>query len=666
VIAAGSVIDALRAAGGRAGARGRRARRRRSTAACLLALAGVVAGSGPASADMQMAQSLEDLRNLSIEDLANIEITSVSRRPEPLSQAAASVYVITGEDIRRSGATNLPEALRLAPNLEVARRDSHQYAISARGFNSIEAANKLLVLIDGRTVYSPLHSGVFWDAHQVMLADVDRIEVISGPGGTLYGANAVNGVINIITKSSRDTQGGLADLRAGPQDQLGALRYGGKIGETGSYRAYAMGFGQGSSKFPDGSSVGDEWHGKQAGFRTDWRAGSAGFTVQGDLYDNRVAAGGELFDNVLGGGELFGGNLLGRWTQQFTGGSALEVQSFISRDRRSADESSEVDDTFDLQAQYNFKLGERNEVVVGGGHRINHDKFTNVANVFVLEPPSRTFNLSNAFLQDTYALLDNLKLTLGSKFEYNTFSGFEYLPSARLAWQVADNHLLWSAVSRSVRTPSRLDRQLVAPGLFDGGPDFRSEKLIAYEVGYRGRPLPDATLSVSLYYNQYDDIRTTQLSPAGGLPLSFGNGLEGDAYGVEAWGEYKVLPWWRLSPGFNFMHKNFRLKPGATDISNRQSLGDDPAYQAFLRSYMDLPGNVTFDATLRVVDDLPSPEIAGYTELDVRIGWRVTEAIELSVTGTNLLHDHHPETAAASPPDREIPRSVFAGVRLSF
>jgi len=650
-----------------AGQRGKPSRRRggglRPFAAAWAVAAAAAAVPAVAAAN---TPSVEELRSLSIEDLANVEITSVSRRPESLSQAPAAVFVITAEDIRRSGATSLPEVLRLAPNLEVARRNAQTYAISARGFNSIEAANKLLVLIDGRSIYSPLFSGVYWDQQQVMLADIERIEVISGPGGTLYGANAVNGVVNVITKSARDTQGGLADLKGGPVDQAGAVRYGGKFGENGAYRAYAMAFGRGHSDLPDGTSARDGFQGKQTGFRTDWNAGKAGFTVQGDLYDNDTDSGGELFNGTPGGGQLFGGNLLGRWRQQLNGGSTLELQSYISRDHRFASNATEVDDTFDVQAQHTFGFGERNEVVWGLGHRINRDKFINNVNIFVFDPPVKTYNLSNVFLQDTYAIEDNLKLTVGTKFEYNTFSGFEYLPSARLAWQVSDAHLLWSAVSRAVRTPTPIDRNLVAPGLFIGGPDFRSEKLIAYEVGYRGRPSADATFSVSLYYNQYDDVRTTQLSPTGGLPISFGNGLRGDGYGVEAWGEYRALPWWRLSPGVNFLHKNLGLKPGATDISNRQSTGNDPAYQFSLRSAMDLPHGLELDVGVRTVDDLPNPPIASYVAVDARLGWHVTDGIELSLSALDLFDGRHAETAASAGPPLDLRRTVYIGLRSSF
>ncbi|HEY0524491.1 MAG TPA: TonB-dependent receptor [Stellaceae bacterium] len=655
----------------RAGRRNGRPGRRGGGAALLLPpiLAACAAGATAAAViapAVANTPSVEELRSLSIEDLANVEITSVSRRPEPLSQAPAAVYVITAEDIRRSGATSLPEALRLAPNLEVARRNPQTYAISARGFNSVEAANKLLVLIDGRSIYSPLFGGVEWDQQQVMLADVERIEVISGPGGTLYGANAVNGVINVITKSARDTQGGLVDLKAGTVDQSGAARFGGKFGENGAYRAYAMAFGRGHSDLPDGTNARDGFQGKQTGFRTDWSTGKAGFTVQGDLYDNETDGGGELFNGTPVGGQIFGGNLLGRWTQQLTGGSRLELQSYVSRDHRFAPSVTEVEDTFDIQLQHVFALGDRNEVVWGLGNRVNRDKFINNANFFVFDPPVETYDLGNVFLQDTYALRDDLKLTLGTKFEYNTFSGFEYLPSARLAWQISDAHLLWSAVSRAVRTPTPIDRNLVAPGLFIGGPDFQSEKVIAYEVGYRGRPATDLTFSLSLYYNRYEDIRTTEFSPSGGLPLRFGNALKGDGYGVEAWGEYRPLSWWRLSPGVNFLHKNLSLKQGVVDLSNGQSTGSDPAYQLSLHSYMDLPGGLELDVGVRTVDDLQNPAIPSYTQVDARLGWRVADGIELSLSAFDLFDSRHAETAASSGPPRELRRTIYVGLRSSF
>jgi iron complex outermembrane receptor protein len=630
-------------------------------------LAAILVGAGTVlfgSARIAPAQSLEDLRRLSLEELGEIEITSVSRRPELLSQAPAAVYVITNEDIRRSGALSLPEALRLAPNLEVARRDGLAYAISARGFNSVEASNKLLVLIDGRSVYSPLQSGVFWDEQQVMLEDVDRIEVISGPGGTLYGANAVNGVINVVTKNSRDTTGGLASLQAGNVDRQGAVRWGGRIGETGTYRVYGMDSHRGYTVTSDGTSLDDDLRGRQGGFRSDWRAGDAGLTVQGDVYDNRADSGGQVFNNLSGNGHIYGGNLLGRWNQRLGIDSALEVQTYISRQARSVDDGFNRVDTFDIQGQHNFSLDEHNKIVWGIGDRVYRDKFINRANIFVLDPPERTQNLANAFVQDTIALRNDLHLTLGTKFEYSTFSGFEYLPSARLAWQISDNHLLWSAISRAVRTTSRIDRELVAPGLFAGGPDFKSEKLIAYEIGYRGRPTTDTTLSISAYYNQYDDLRTTSVSPGTILPLVFANDLEGETHGVEIWGDWRVTSWWRLSAGLNAIEKNLHIKPGGSDISNRQSAGDDPGYQVFARSYLDLPGNAHLDFGFRAVDNLDTPPVPAYVEFDARLGWQVTDAIELSIAAFDLFDDQHPETG--TPPLSEIRRGAYLGVRCQF
>jgi iron complex outermembrane recepter protein len=633
---------------------------RHSLGVLLLGAATVLAGSPRQAA----AQSLEELRRLSLEELGDIEITSVSRRPEPLSRAPAAVYVITNEDIRRSGALDLAEALRLAPNLEVARRDALAYAISARGFNSIEASNKLLVLIDGRSVYSPLHSGVFWDQQQVMLEDVDRIEVISGPGGTLYGANAVNGVINVTTKNARETTGALASVQAGNVDRQGAVRWGGRLGQSGAYRVYGMGFLRGHSVTAEGSNIDDDLRGRQGGFRSDWRAGDAAFTLQGDVYENRADGGAQVFNGVLGGGHIFGGNLLGRWNQQLGNGSALEVQTYINRDERSAPNSLDRIDTFDLQAQHNFKPNDRNEVVWGGGHRIVRDKFISTANPFVLDPPGRTLQLSNLFLQDTFALLDGVSLTLGTKVEYSSFNGFNYMPSARLAWQVAEGHLLWSSISRAVRTTSRIDRELVAPGIFAGGPDFKSEKLIAYEIGYRGRPSAATSLSVSAYYNHYDDIRTTSLSPGGGFPLIFANDLEGETHGVEVWGDWRVTSWWRLSGGVNAIEKNLHLKPGGSDISGRQSAGRDPGYQFFARSYLDFPGDVHLDFGFRAVDNLESPPVPAYVEFDARLAWQVTEGIELSIAGFNLIDDHHPETGTL--PLSEIRRGGYLGARWTF
>jgi iron complex outermembrane receptor protein len=601
-----------------------------------------------------MAATLEDLSRLSIEDLANIEVTSVSKRPEPLSKAAASVYVITGDDIRRSGVTSLPEALRLAPNLEVARVGASSYAISARGFNRFEVSNKLLVLIDGRTVYSPLHAGVFWDTPNVMLEDIDRIEVISGSGGTLYGANAVNGVINVITKSSADTKGGLASAQFGDVDRSGALRYGGSLGARGSYRVYGLGFQRGHTVHADGTSTGDDWAARQGGFRTDWHTFGNAFTVQGDIFS-------DPFDS---GGRATGGNILARWTHTLSADSAVDVQTYYDKVERNTPGVFDSLETADFQVQHNFSWGDAHKIVWGGGYRVLQDQFINTLNGFVLVPDSRTLTLGNVFAQDAISLADDLKLTLGTKLEDSSYTGFEYMPDARLGWEVTDSDFLWASVSRSVRTPSRIERELQFPGVLLPAPNFRSEKLIAYEVGYRGQLSPDALASVSFYYNDYDDIRATELGPGGTTPVQLGNGIAGSTYGMEAWGEYRLQPWWRLKPGLNIIRKHLYLKDGATDTSGRQGTGNDPDYQFSLRSSMDLRDNVEIDVGFRSVDNLTNPIIPAYYEFDARVGWHVTDRLELSLAAFNIFDDHHPETGSA--PASEIRRTVYAGARWRF
>jgi iron complex outermembrane receptor protein len=606
------------------------------------------------------AQSLRRLGDLSIEELAQIEITSVSKRSEPLSDAPAAIYVITGDDIRRSGATSLAEALRLAPNLEVARVNSQTYNVSSRGMNSVNASNKLLVLIDGRSVYTPFFSSVFWDQQDVMLADVERIEVISGPGGTLWGSNAMNGVINVITKSAADTQGGLVDAKLGDFEQRGAARSGGKLGDLGNYRTYAMGFGEGHARLPNGDSAMDDWRGKQAGFRSDLSALESTFTVQGDIYEN-------LLDTPAG--RRSGGNLLGRWNKGFADGSSLQVQAYYDQQDRSdralaGGGSAEQLRTIDVEAQHAFAWS-RNQIVWGAGQRSWIDRFVNTSNPFVLIPESQTLSLTNVFGQDTIALARDLKLILGTKFEYSSFSGWAVMPNARIGWAVDTRNFLWAAISRAVRSPSRLERDLTAPGIVNTSPGFQSEKLIAYEAGWRSQVLERATLSVSLFYNDYTDLRTTSPAPVTILPVTFGNGWEGHTYGADVWASYSPVSWWRINPGFGLLRKDFHLKPGAHDIAGEQTvLGHDPGHQVFLRSYMDLPHDMELYVGLREVASLSEVDVPGYFEADVRLGWHVTPKIELSLAGLNLVHAWHAE--ATAPPIQQIPRSVYLGARWTF
>ena len=410
--------------------------------ACAVWVAGALLGVAA------QAQSVEQLRNLSLQELGQIDVTSVSRRPEPLAEAAAAVYVITAQDIRRSGARSLPEVLRLAPNLEVARLNAHTYTITARGFNSPESANKLLVMIDGRSVYSPLGSTVFWETLDVDIDDIERIEVISGPGGTLYGANAVNGVINVITKPSSQTQGGLADLGAGNQDGIGLLRYGGKIPGFGTYRVYGTGFGEGDTLpvlAADRSS--DAWHGGQVGFRADGTIDHDALMLQGDLYKNQVVPVTE---------RAMGGSLLGRWTRALDAGSSLSVQAYYSDDVRLLSGLRDALATYDAQAQYTATIGIHQLVAGAGARAWREGIFT--SGPFFFASPEATLYLGNVFAQDEVALRPNLKLTFGSKLEVDSLSGLNPLPTIRLGWSATPGLFLWSAASRAVRTPSRIDR----------------------------------------------------------------------------------------------------------------------------------------------------------------------------------------------------------------
>jgi iron complex outermembrane recepter protein len=598
-----------------------------------------------------------DLRDLTIEQLMQIEVTSASKRAEPLSQVADSLFIITNDDIRRSPYTSLPEVLRLAPNLQVQRLNAREYAITARGFQGYETARHLLVLIDGRSVYSTLFSGVFWELRELPLEDIERIEVISGPGGTLYGLNAVNGVINIVTKNARATEGFLARATAGASERTGHLRYGGRLGANGAFRAYVNAYDRDDFDDPVGATneFKDGGEGVRAGFRADWGGATDSFTVQGDIFgndSNRFADNGET-----------GGNLLARWTRRTGEASSLQVQAYYDTFERRFIGVSDKLEMIDLEAQLNWR-GDRHNVVAGAGVRTTEDEFVNNLNAFDLDPVRDRLWIGNVFVQDTIALGGGFSLIAGLKLEKTSFTDVEVLPNLRLAYQPNGKTLLWSAVSRAVRTPSRIDRDLTAPGILLAG-TFNSEELTAIEAGYRGQLSPHTSLSVSLFYNIYDGLRTTEpASMATVLPIRFENGLEGHSYGVEAWATGQLAPWWRLSAGVMTLHKDFELKPGRRDIGNGVSLGNDPDYQAQLRSQMNLGENVELDLLLRAVDSLPNPRIDSFVQADARVAWRPSEAVELFVAGRNLLDERRNESG-----DRRsqfIPRSVVAGTRLTF
>ncbi len=605
--------------------------------------AAVFAAAIASSAAASETSSAADLNRLSIEDLANIDISSVSKTDQPLSDAPAAVFVITREDIHRAGAASIAEALRLAPNLQVARITASHYAISARGFNG-SAADKLLVLVDGRSVYATYFSGVFWDVQDTPLDDIDRIEVISGPGATLWGANAVNGVINIITRKAGETQGGLMALSGGNRERTGMLQYGGKVGSKLSWRAYVSGVDYSHSITATGADAKDGWHKYQGGFRFDWTPSNDLITLQGDAYDG-------LDGHLTTAPEAIAGhNVIARWTHPFAGGSALQVQAYYDELRR--DSAGNADDhviTYDLDMQHNLSLASVHQIVWGAGVRVINDDFQvtpQPALTQFFNPAKSALAYGEVFGQDSIALSPALKLILGIKLESDPYDGLQTLPSIRVSWKPADSALLWAAISRAVRAPSRLDRdffETVGPTTVLQGGVFKSEKLTAFEAGYRGQPTVQTSLSVSAFYNIYDDLRSFEASPGGVLPLIIENMMEGETYGVEVWGSYQAAPWWRLSAGFDWLHKNLRFKPGSLALGGVGIAGDDPDYQASLQSRMELRPDLKLDVDLRNIGALPEPASPAYTELGVRLGWDVTRTVELSLTGTNLLHTHHAE-----------------------
>jgi iron complex outermembrane receptor protein len=652
-----------------------RAERRRALRT-LSALAFVARAAMAASAHAGSPLSAADLDRLPLEDLAKIEISSVSKTAQPLSDAPAAIFVITHEDIMRSGAASLADMLRLAPNLQVAQVTGNSYAISARGFNGT-AADKLLVLIDGRSVYTPFTNGVFWEAQDVPAEDIERIEVISGPGATLWGANAVNGVINVITRKSSDTPGGVVELTGGNLHRSVTLQYGGQIARDLSFRVYADDTDHDQDVTSTGANAKDDLQRWQTGFRIDWAPAADLVTLQGDLYEESRGEAPPLVREADSGG-----NLLARWTHKIDGGGEVQTQAYYDHlERRAPGEADESQDTYDLDFQHSFALGQRHAIVWGAGYRITRDDFSIVPGnpsspfVQVFKPQRRTLNQGDLFAQDTITLRPTLKLTLGLKLEDDPYSGAEPLPNARLSWKVTDQTLLWAAVSRAVRAPSRLDRdfnELAGGRLFLTGGLFRSETLIAYEVGYRGQPTSRASVSVSAFYNVYDDLRTFELSPGGQLPLRIENQMEGETYGVEAWGSYQAADWWRLTAGANWLHKDLRFKPGSIALGGVQIAGDDPAYQVSLRSMMNLGRRVILDLDLRDVGALPSPASPTYVELGGRLAWSATNALELSVTGANLLQPHHPEFGSGASSVQlgatgvDTGRSVYVAARWRY
>ncbi len=651
--------------------------------------------------------SIGALKQMSVEQLMDIDVTSVSKEPEKLLDAPSAIEVITSDDILRYGASSIPEALQLADNLEVAQQNAHDWAISARGFNA-NLGDKLLVLIDGRAVYSPLYGGVLWNVQDYLLEDIDRIEVISGPGGTLWGANAVNGVINITTKTAKETQGYFAEAGGGSQlEDFAAFRYGGVVAPDVYFRVYGQYSYRGSEVFSDGDSANDSIEMRRGGFRVDsFATPQTTLTLQGDAY-----SGTEFLGPSLGDSGLSGGNVLGRWTRSLPDDSEVSLQSYYSRSHISQPFAASppappyfigfplaslIDDldTYDLDFQYRFHAGARQNMVVGVGYRFTRELDEDIS-IVRFSPPSLDQQLYSAFVQDEIDVVTGVHLTLGTKVEHNDYTGYEAEPSGRIRWNFSPKQMLWTAVSRAVRTPSRYDRDLeVVTGLVNppapyrfpsdylaGSPAFTSEAVVAYEMGYRAELGSRLSLSVSAYYNSYTDVRSTAQTPTTPTypfpyPVIFQNGLKGDTHGLEVDANYQVLDWWQLHAGYNMIKDDIRAEPGYVDATGALNETADPENQVFLRSSMDLPRGLELDVAFRWVDSLVigngpnGGTVAGivpaYSELNARVAWHLGRSLEFSIVGQNLLHDHHQEYGYPGATTEEIARSVFGKVEWRY
>jgi iron complex outermembrane recepter protein len=603
------------------------------------------------AASAARAEPGDELALMSLEQLGDVVVTSLSRQQERLGDAAASIYIISASDIARTGVRSLPEALRLAPNLQVARSNARNYAITARGFNGV-FENKLLVLIDGRSLYSPLTSNVFWDAQDVMLADVERIEIISGPGATIYGANAVNGVINIITKASSDTQGGILSAVGGAREQTGTVRWGGKLAHNGRYRVYATTLSVDDTFTTALINTETGFQRTQAGFRSDWESDGAGLTLSGDAYHGRLGQIGTA-DIRIGGA-----NLTSRYSARLDNGSELDVQFIVDHTERNQPNAFfERLNTLDLAVQHNARLGQRHRLSWGGGYRYSMDRVIN-ANAFAFLPGNLNMHWGNLFAQDEVVLGDTLKATLGLKAEHNNYTGMEYLPNVRLAWTPGTAQLIWASATRSVRAPSRVDRDLYAPVVpplvngvpryvLGGGPDFVSEIAKVLELGYRAQPNTRFSWSLTAFYADYDKLATRELGRL--AVLEYRNMGKGRNRGLEAWGRWQAGDKWRLMGGVAIQDIATSLYPGSLGIAGFAGLATADSKRRWqLRSSHDLSESQQLDLSLRYNSSLKSPAVPGYHELDAQWLWKIRPDIDVALIGQNLLHASHSEFDAAA------------------
>ena len=636
-----------------------------------------------------LGAAVVDYSGLSIEQLMSVQITSVSKKSQSLSNSAAAVFVITTKDLKQSGVTTIPDALRMVPGVNVGSIDSNKWAVTSRGNNG-RFADKLLVLIDGREVYTPTFSGVYWEVQDLMLDDVDRIEVIRGPGATIWGANAVNGVINIISKSAEKTQGGLVNLAAGDHERaIVEGRYGMALSDETHLRLYGKYFDRDEYTLAAGGDAGDDWDMVRTGFRLDSHVtGQDLVTVHGDLYSGNINQKMDLAlltapyaETIDDEGDVSGGNLTALWKRTLSEDSSFSLQIYY--DSTSREEAFEEEDreSFDIEFQHQFVLGDQNAVIWGMHYHYTRDDFT-LSDTIILDPNSRNDSLYSAFLQDELTLIpEKLWFTLGSKFEHNDYSDYEIQPSARLLWSPQPKHKIWAAVSKAVKTPSRADTDIfivtsvVPPNppaspypivvTLSGNKDLDAEDMIAYELGYRFLPVPSLSFDLATYYNDYDNLRSVETGSLSfahlpaylELPMVFYNKDSGHTYGAELAAAWQALEQSKLSLAYAYHYSNI------DDTS--------PRHQVSLRSETNLPANVDLDLWLRYVDNITESarhyEVDDYVTLDMRLAWQPHDQIELSLVGQNLFDSEHLEYVHEGyTQPTEVGRSFYGKVSFTF